>query len=269
MPQQQWILWGDPHCGSKTGLTSQPKNKIQEELLKRYADAISWAGQPDVSMLNGDGTDGKDEKGGDIDTPDMLEQAEDCARLIVMQNPKKEVILVTGTRYHDSVTGQQEVIKHIETCVHLEMLRQHKRDIKVSTVRKLKTTINKWFLLEARHFVGGSTIPHGRATAPLKDQVWNVMNAAIASAEANRAAKWPNLLVFSHRHYYSAAETAWGDVMILPAWQGLGGIFGDEICSGHVDLGLVRLTVGDKETDGWRREKRLYSAGVVPRTESR
>jgi len=250
-------------------LTTSPKNKIQEALLDRYIDAIKWFGQaPDVVLHVGDGTDGKDPKGGDVDEDCMLKQAEDCAKLIVLQKPKKEVILVTGTRYHDSHHGQ-EFIEHCAKCIKYDMLKQHKRAIEVSIRRKLKTTINGWFRLEARHCIGGSSIPHGRATAALRAQMWNVLNSALDSQINGGAAGYPHLLTFAHRHNYIDASNAWGTVMILPCWQALGGIYGDEQCDGHVDLGLVKLTVGNKEANGWQFQKRLYLAGVVGRTEAR
>ena len=260
---------GDTHTGSKTGLTASPKRDLQKRLLDRYSDALLWYGErPSTLVHNGDGWDGKDEKGRDIDTDCMLDQAEDCAELIMMADPKDEVILVTGTRYHDSHKGQ-EFTKHCAAHIKLLSLRCHGKEIKVSIRRKLKTTINGWFILETRHFIGGSSIPHGRATAALKEQLWNVMNAALDARYRDEKVQWPQLLVFSHRHYYVAAETAWGDAIVLPGWQALGGVFGDEICTGHIDLGLVRLEVGEKEVDGWGRDKKLFPAGVVRRTEHR
>jgi len=241
---------------------------MQEALLKHYKTALKWQGEPDVVMHNGDGWDGKDYKGGDVTTDDMVDQAMDCADLIVMQKPKKEVILVTGTQYHVQHKNQQFERVCVER-IKSQMQILHGRKIRVSVRRKLKTTINKWFMLEARHNIGGSAISHGRATAPLRSQAWNVLNSALVAKDSGKAVKWPDLIVFGHRHYYMAAENAWGDVLVLPSWQALGGVYGDEICDGHVDLGLVKLTVGKDKDAGWKREKILFQAGVVPRLEAR
>lgn len=270
MPQEQvWTLMADTHSGAKTGLTTNPGNAVQEQVFKLYKDAIKWAGRPDVVVHNGDGWDGKDEKSDDIDEKCMFTQATDCADLIVMQNPRKEVILVTGTEYHVKHKGQ-EFTEACKKQIQYQMLKKHRiADFPVTITRKLKTKVNGWFLMEARHFIGGSGIPHGRATAMLRSQVWNVMNAALSSAVRGQVAEFPHLIVYAHRHYFSYAKNAWGGALVLPSWQALGGVFGDEKCDGHVDLGLARLTIGKKESDGWRIEEKLYLPGVVDRTEHR
>jgi hypothetical protein len=198
----------------------------------------------------------------------MVEQAEDCADLIVMQKPRKEVILVSGTPYHCEHMNQ-EFSRVCAARVESQMYRLHKRDINVTVCDKLKTKINGWFILEARHSIGGSAVPHGRVTSALRSQLWNILNSALSSQASGKGAQWPNLLVFGHRHYYMAAENAWGDVLVLPAWQANGGKYGDMMCDGHTDLGLVKLTVGKTKEAGWQREKILFQAGVVPRLELR
>ena len=266
---QVWLHMTDTHDGSKTGLTHKPKNPVQKMLFLRWKEALDWFGEePDVVHDNGDGWDGKDEKGKDIDEECMIKQAHSHAEIICMARPKSEVILTTGTRYHDSHKGQN-FIESCKKAIEYRMLKDHNREIKVSIRRKLKTTINGWFRLEARHFIGGSSIPHGRATAPLRSQMWNVLNAALASKVKGKPVAWPNLLMFGHRHYYMAAENAWGDVVVLPSWQALGGIYGDEMMDGHVDLGLMKTTIQPTGGEGWERKKILFQAGVVERTEHR
>lgn len=265
----RWTLMGDTHCGSTTGLTSRPQNPVQKALLLEYKRCVKWAGaQPDVLLLNGDGWDGKDEKGKDITEHCMYKQAEDCAELICMHEPREEVILITGTHYHVRHKGQEfdeACKKHIQYT----MLKRHGIDIKVSVKRHLHTTINGWFYLDARHFIGGSTIPHGRATAQLRSQSWNVLRSAVDSSRSGRPAKYPHLMVRSHRHYYMATETIFGDAVVLPGWQAEGGVYGEEICEGIISLGIMSVEIGKKETDGWRREKRISPAAVVPYMESR
>jgi len=270
MPEETIIsVMSDTHDGATTGLTTDPRNLVQARLLDRYKQAIEWLGcEPDIILHNGDGWDGKDKKSKDTTEEDMVKQAMDCADLIVMQKPKREVILVTGTRYHVMNEDQAFDIVCAER-IKTQMLLKYNREVKVSIRRKLKTTINDWFVLEARHFIGGSGIPHGRATAPLKSQTWNVLNAALSAKDGGGAPVWPHLMLFGHRHYYLAAENAWGDVVVLPAWSGLGSVYGDEICDGHVDIGLVKVVVQATEAEGWRRDKILFQAGVVQRMENR
>lgn len=269
---QKWCLLTDTHTGATTGLTPSPNNPIQEALLSRYYEKVEWFlkthGEPDVVLHLADAMDGTDRKSGDIDDPKMTNQAEGAAELIAMLQPKSEVILLRGTKYHTAVEIQ-EFEEHIDKCLRLIMYEDHDRKISVSIRSKLKTTINDWFMLEARHFIGSSIIPHGRATTPLREQMWNVMNAALEAHEKDKPVKWPDLMCFGHRHYYLYAENAWGAVMCVPGWQALGNKFGEEICSGHIGLGLVGLTIGDTKEEGWSFAKNLSLAGVIPRTESR
>jgi hypothetical protein len=270
MPKEQtWALLADLHNGATTGLTLNPVNLVQHAVLDRWKDALNWFGEePDVVLVNGDGWDGPDPKSNDVTEASVTKQARGCADIIVMLKPKKEVILITGTPYHVEHKGQTFDLV-VSDRIKLKMLEKYGRKIKVTIRRKITTTINGWFTLEARHSIGGSSIPHGRATSALRSQAWAVLNSALAAREAQEAPAWPDLMVFAHRHYYMASENAWGDVLILPCWSALGGKYGDEMCDGHVDLGLCKLIVGATKENGWKREKKLYQAGVVQRTESR
>ena len=262
LEDQAWSLCGDFHCGAPTGLTPDPRNKIQEVLLDRYKDALKWLGPVDKVLVNGDLIDGRDPKSRDYDVEDMLDQAEQAARLIVMQKPKDEVLITMGTRYHETLEAQG-FHKHVEKCVRYWSLKELGREIPVTFRRKLKTTINKWFLMEARHFQRSSSVFQGRSTASLRSMMWNVVNAAY------NGGKWPDLLVFSHVHYWTRAENAWATAVTLPCFQALGGAFGDEVCDGHVDVGLARLTVGATKETGWHLERKLYPASAGTRTDSR
>ena len=95
------------------------------------------------------------------------------------------------------------------------------------------------------------------------------MNAALSSYQEEKPVKYPDLLVFGHTHYYQKTENAWGDTVILPSWKAIGDKFGDEICDGHIDIGLGASFHSDEDIKRWHWDKRLYLANVVTRTESR
>jgi hypothetical protein len=265
---QRWALCADLHTGSPTGLSYTPRNAVQVGLLNRYNDAISWFGErPDVLLVDGDVVEGVDPKL-EIDDPAIASQFLNSIKLITMWRPKTEYIIITGTKTHTHVM-QQELEPLFVSLLENEHRKQYGEDIKVTVKRKLNTLINDWFLLSARHFVSSSTVYYSRSTAPVKSQMWSVLNSAIKAYENESPVKWPNLLVFGHTHYYDFHENAWGATLVLPSWKALGDKYGEEICDGHVDLGAFKLEVSDTEEEGWSWDKRLYYAGVAPRMESR
>ncbi len=265
---QRWVVLSDMHVGSKTGLTSTPSNPVQRQLVARWEDARRWYGAaPDVVLVNGDAIDGQDRHARDIDENYMIDQAQKAAELLFEWGAKREYIIRTGTRYHVSSDGEEMerfVVSHLQY-----LLAKAGRKVKVTFGRKLKTTINGWFVLEARHKIGRSSIPHGRGTAPARSKMWNVLNAALSASRGRKPVQWPHLIVYSHVHYWHYTEDAWGAVCTLPGWQAIGSKFGDEECSGHIDIGLLGLEVGATKEVGWSWEKRLYQAAVVDRTEHR
>ena len=276
-----WAITADLQCGLHVGLSPEPKNIIQERLLRRWEDAIAWFGRkPNVLLVVGDITQGVDPRwlanlnnedlftgvtGGDTQVPEQIQKA---ARLLAMWDAVDEYILVTGTRSHSTV-AYQNLEPLVATALEAEIFKTSGKIPKVSVRRKLKTKINDWFILEARHFIGRSVIPHGRSTAPTRSQMWNVLNAAIKSYEEEKPIEYPQILIFAHVHYYNYTENAWGATLICPSWQALGDPYGDEMMDGHVDLGVVKLVVGPDKESSWGKATRLYSASLISRMESR
>jgi len=257
--QQNWLLLGDLHVGSRTGLSNDPGNPIQEELYSRWNDCRRYiktlnVGSLDAVVCNGDAIDGPDRKSHDIDNPDMLSQAEEAAELLASYDAK-EYYVIAGTGYHTGVDGQ-DIERHVAKCLQALGKTAHYYD-------NLSVSINGWFNLWCRHFINASQVPHGRSTAQARKKYWKVLNEAIDAKGGGRVAEWPDLTVFSHVHYYNYQEDAFGAVMSLPAWQASGGKYGSRICGGHIDIGSVLLTVGKDQREGFSCQKRLYPARMV------
>jgi len=246
------ILTADWHVGSETGLSATPKNKVQEALLSKFKECLKLYGEPDMLIINGDAIDGDQRKSGGagLTEGDIREQEKDVIKLIKMVKAK-EVFLVSGTAYHVGIVPSEQKIA--------DMLNDY-CNIKATYVRKLNLTINNWFKLQARHFIGGSNNPAGRATAAGRANMWEVLNAYQTGDKA------ADLSLFAHVHYYDLHQSAFGTTMVLPCFQAYGTPYGDEKCSGHIDIGMVRLTVCGSEKDGWNWEKQLYSAKIKNRS---
>ena len=260
---QIWALIADLHVGSTTGLASEPANAVQKALLSIYNEDIAWFGDaPDRVVVLGDAIDGLDKKSKDLTQLDMFDQAEDAAKLIARWNAKEEYILVSGTPYHvsaEAMNFERHVISELKSIT----------GKKVTFVRKLKTRVNGWFLLEGRHKIGSSTIAHSRKTSMERSKFWNVINAALSARSRGEKVEWPHLCLFAHVHYYGFADDDFGASMTLPCYQALGGQFGDEACDGHVSVGCSRLFIGKDEEDGWLARSRTHLPGMTNRTVNR
>jgi hypothetical protein len=245
------VIISDLHCGSEAGMTPLAGNKTQAQLYNRYADCIQhFGGRPDLLVVNGDAVDGLQLKGrGRGDSDWASKQIMDAATLISMWKARR-VAIVAGTPYHTRAA----------TSVDFDEILAHQ--LKAEYYRKLNLTACGWFRLQCRHKINSSSIPHGRFTAPARSKAWGVLNAAQSGGRA------PHLCVFSHVHYWTYAEDAFGATMTTPAWQAIGSMYGDTACDGHVDVGAVQLVVGKSEKDGWTWQKRLYPAAAADRSVS-
>lgn len=249
-------LISDTHSGSPVGLTSNPRNKTQETLLDLYAKDCEWLGKCDYVIHLGDIIDGTDVKSRDLSTDQISEQVDDAVELMLMAKAK-EYFLVAGTPYHTGGDGQMFDKMVINTLVKMRK--------RASFHTKLKLMAG-WFLLQARHKTGSSSVPHGRHTSPSRSKTWDAINAAINSSNSGESCKLANLLVFGHVHYWTYAEDAQGAVMTLPCYQALGGVYGDMMCDGHIDIGCAKLYINEKNEGEWSWEKQLHRPKLVSRT---
>lgn len=255
------ILTADLHTGSSTGLTTNPQNKIQEKILDLYNNTINHFGpKPDYVIVNGDAIQGCSARNKDIVNATAVQQAVEAAKVIYKWGATKEYIIIGGTGFHTEVDGE-DIDRFV--CGELERLLRADKNFstKVSYHDKLKTTFNGWFRLEARHRIGTSTIPHGRATAPSKAKMWNALSSALTGGALT------HLYVYAHAHYYQRVEDDLGCALILPCWQALGNKFGTKICDGIITLGASQLTIGEKNK--WELSTKRYLPSVTNRWESR
>jgi hypothetical protein len=98
-------------------------------------------------------------------------------------------------------------------------------------------------VFDLKHKVGSSQIPHGRATAVLRDMLWNDMWTLEDGSQPN--AEW---VIRGHVHYYMHVDTFRKKGLTCPALQGMGSKFGARECSGIVHWGMCIIDVEKGET---------------------
>ena len=230
------VFIADTHCGSVYGLTppeyySQHYQHLQEEGWNWYTGLRKKWGAPDILIVNGDAIEGRQRKqgGAELITPDrnvQVEMAEECIKL---WNAKK-VFMTFGTGYH--VSEQAE-------------------DFEYMLARKVGAKIEGRLFLQIegmtfdiRHEVSTSIIPHGRATALLREVLWDLIK------EANDTGPKVDVVVRSHAHYHLWVETPDKVAFITPCLQLARGRFGSRLCSGETHWGAIRLTIDNGQIIG-------------------
>ena len=103
-------------------------------------------------------------------------------------------------------------------------------------------------IINYRHHVGRSTIPHGRFTPVAKEMLWNLL-----WAERDEYPK-ADVLIRSHVHYHVYCGSPGWLAMTTPALQGYGTKYGGRRMSGTVDIGMVVFDVRGKERYTWMAE---------------
>lgn len=212
--------------GSETNLTKREKfAAVQEDAWRWYANAIRKHGPYDVVVVNGDAIDGQGTRSGGTEllTADREEQA-DMATYCIRRalSPKtKHVVMTYGTAYH---TGDAEDWEN-----------------KIAANLSAKIGSHEWIdvegvIFDLKHHLGGSGVPHGRATALSREALW-----AALWAETDMA---PNsdVLIRSHVHYHAGSfDLAMKPNlrMTTPALQAFGSKYGSRRCSGIVNLGFL------------------------------
>ena len=230
------VVISDMHCGHVVGLTppswdnDRPKAHLKKAHIMRraiwdyYVSTLKSLQPIDILIVNGDCVDGRGEKSGGtellyIDRDDQVEMAADC----IMEAAANKVVMSYGTGYH---TGKEE-----------DWERQIAKKVKATKIGSVDTIEVYGIIFNYRHFVGGSQVPYGRATAIARDRTWNVLWAE--RGEYPKA----DVIIRSHVHYHEFCGNSQFIAMTTPALQGYGSKYGARNISGIVDIGLVHFDV--------------------------
>ena len=244
MPKKSIILTGDWHCGGRTGLT-MPQYQYRDgpgSAFGYYAliqsavwdwfsadiDAIRERHGIDMLIINGDAIDGSGAKngGGEMITTDrniQVEMAENVARFI----DAKKCLVTAGTPYH---TGQEEDFESVLAS-----------NLNADFGSHEFVNVNG-LIIDCKHKVGSSAIPHGRHTAIAREALWNLLwNEKGVQPRAD-------VIIRSHVHYHGYCGDSNTLRMTLPAMQ-LWTKYGGRQCSGTIDLGFVHMIVDEHDGD--------------------
>lgn len=247
------LLIGDLHCGHRAGLTPPqyqtrggPEHiwekflRVQRDMWQLYAAAVKRLRPIHCLIVNGDCIDGRGEKSGGVEllTGDRSEQCKMAVECIKLAEPK-HIVMTRGTSYHvGEIESWEDIIADtLKTAGHIVKIGDHE-------------WINvNGHVFDVKHHIGGSQVPHGRLTAPARDEIWNALWAeAGLQPRANR-------IIRSHVHYCVGGFRYVGgrriDFMTLPALQAMGTRFGARRMSGTVDWGLVAFDINDKGQVVW------------------
>ena len=224
------IVISDAHCGHRSGLTppAYQREDHQVEIWNWYSATVRRL-KGDILFCLGDMIDGKGRRSGgtELVTSDRLIQC-DMAIEVVEEANCKTKMMVYGTPYH---TGDEEDYESIIA-----------RNVNAVIKSHLFPVCNG-IQFDLKHKVGGSTIPHGRATALAKSKLWNKM-----WVDHDKGQPRADILIRGHVHYHEYTGNPQGLAMTCPALQGWGSKFGERQCEGIVDTGLLWFDIRPGDT---------------------
>lgn len=239
------VVIADTHCGHIFGLTPKyyqmQKNgdsrwnkavELQHELWDWFVGTLKSLQPIHLLIANGDMIDGTGHRSGSTEqiTTDRIRQAKMACECI-NKAQAAHVVVTYGTSYH---TGDAEDME----------------EIIVDRVGADKIGSHEWpevngVIFDVKHYLGSSSIPHGRHTAISRDRLWNVLWAE--RGEQPKA----QIFIRSHVHYFQAVvESGWMG-MTTPALQCMGTKYGARRCSGHVEVGLVSFDIDQNGKYSW------------------
>ena len=255
MTRKRVLVISDFHSGHLLGLThpgfdyaNGRKSKTAHHAVRRtiwnwYKDKVTRL-KPDIVIMNGDAIDGKGERSGGTEllTLDRDEQCEMAIAALQAIPRRPKLFMSYGTGYH---TGNNEDWEDIVA-----------REMSAEKIGSEDTIDVNGLLINYRHHVGASSIPHGRHTAVAKEKLWNGLWAE--RGEYPRA----DILLRSHVHYHAFCGGPGWLAMTTPGLQGYGSKYGARRCSGTVDVGLVHFDIWSKEKWEWKAQILRFPAEV-------
>lgn len=234
------VVISDTHCGHQYGLTppkwwddaDTPQGKIQRAMWTWFESRVSECGPYDSAIYNGDLIDGKGQSSGgtELITSDRKKQCDMAREVIELVDAHKNHIIY-GTPYH---TGKEE---------DWEAVLADSVDADISN--------HEWYeycgvVLDCKHKVSGSIIPHGRYTGPARDALWNTL-----WAEKQLQPK-SDIIIRSHVHYHVFLGDGSRLVMTTPCLQAKSK-YGAKNFSGTITLGFVIIEINNGGYE-WRAE---------------
>ena len=246
--QKRLVVISDLHVGEYRGLSlGTGDTKAQRKLNAEYKAAVKAWRSPDVLVVNGDAIEGKPKgQNSYIQQPDRNVQAMEAAHLIAKWNAK-EYWIVGGTPTHTTGKDGEDFE---EVCA----LKLNELTGRVKPATGNGGAITSWvhdrlFLEVAghtfffRHHIGGTSIPHGMATAPLKEGFWNQLNALFENDPLAET------MCFAHVHRHIHIETSRQRVITLPGYKARGCRYGGRKCTGYVDVGCIQFICSNGEAE--------------------
>lgn len=205
---------------------------VRRDIWEWFASEVKKIKPVDVLLINGDALDGKGDRSGGTEqiTPDRKVQCDIAMDVIEYIDPS--VLRMTfGTPYHTG-TGED-----------WETIIADKADAKIGS--------HEWYevngvVIDCKHKIVSSQIPHGRLTALAREILWAKMWAA------RQQQPQPDIIIRSHVHYFEQVKHDNCLGFITPALQGLGSKYGARQCSGTVDIGFLVIDIYNDGEIKWK-----------------
>jgi len=249
------FLGGDLHCGHIAGLTPEPWQQVlsddrpkvrefaefQRETWLWFYNEIEKIKPFDVAIWNGDLIDGRQERSGGTEllVADREDQA-DIAKFIIRKVNAEKNAITYGTAYH---TGKIE-----------DWENRIAEGVRNPVIKGELNLDIGGVIFNVKHHTGGSSVPHGEATAIMKDALWSDLWADFENRPK------ADVVARSHVHTFIRLEDRNRIAMKLPALQGAMTKYGNRRCVKIVDFGFMHIDIYDDGT--FKDFSHLYRPGT-------
>ena len=245
MSRKRVLVISDFHSGHNLGLTHPSDDfddgtthyLVRRTIWEWYAPLVKRL-KPNIVIVNGDCIDGDGKKSGGTEqlTTDRIKQCKMAVKTLKVIPGKPKFFMSYGTGYH---TGNDEDFENIIAD-----------KIGAEKIGAEDTIDVNGLLINYRHHIGRSGIPHGRHTAVAKERLWNLMWA--------ERGEYPKADVFirSHVHYHAFCGGPGWLAMTTAGLQGYGSKYGARVVTGTVDVGMVHFDI-------WSRDKWTWESHIL------
>lgn len=233
------VVIADLHCGHRSGLTPpqyQYQEDAEEPLLAKFGEVqrkmYDWytgtleSLQPiDTLIVPGDAIDGKGSKSGgtELITSDRRIQVQMAAQCI-KEAKAARIYIIVGTPYHvGDEENWEEVLGDMVGAAH---------------VGNHEWIDAEGVIIDVRHHVSASSIPHGRYTALARQALWNALWAERGMQP--RA----DIILRAHRHFYVYCGDARCLAINCPSLEGWTK-YGSNIIESTNDIGLLSIDASE------------------------